>query len=107
MAKDTRSASSKRWLQEHVNDKYVKAKTYARTTMINSLGSDFGERLRAFEDFKLSGQVLERSPNFVGIDIGAREGISSDDVFWFMESVEEAGKTVNKKAGWVGCLAAS
>ena len=24
MAKDTRSASSKRWLQEHVNDKYVK-----------------------------------------------------------------------------------
>ncbi len=84
-----------------LDDKKVDPKVYARTKMIASLGGDFGERLRAFEDFKLSGQVIERSPNFVGIDIGAREGIVSDDVFWIMESIEDGGKTTTKKAGWV------
>jgi len=79
----------------------VTPQVYARTKMIGSLGTDFGQRLRDFDDFRLSGQILERSPNFVGIDLGAREGISMDDVFWTMETVEKNGETVSQKAGWV------
>ncbi len=83
-----------------LDDKMVNAHLYARTKMIRGLGGSFGERLRAFEDFKLSGQVLERSPNYIGMDIGEREGISTDDVFLFMESIEENGVTTMKRAGW-------
>ncbi len=83
-----------------LDDKMVNAHLYARTKMIRGLGGNFGERLRAFEDFKLSGQVLERSPNYIGMDIGEREGIRTDDVFLFMESIEENGVTTMKKAGW-------
>ncbi len=79
----------------------VTPQVYARTNMITSLGTDFGQRLRDFDDFRLSGQILERSPNFVGMDMGSREGINLDDIFWTMETVEENGKTVSKKAGWV------
>ncbi len=79
----------------------VTPQVYARTNMITSLGTDFGQRLRDFDDFRLSGQILERSPNFVGMDLGSREGINIDDIFWTMETVEENGKTVSKKAGWV------
>lgn len=84
-----------------LNSKPMKAREYARTKLILSLGGDFGSRLKAFEAFKLSGQVLDRNAGFVGIDIGAREGISVDDVFWVMEQREEGGKTVVEKGGWV------
>lgn len=84
-----------------LNSKPMRAQEYARTKMILSLGGDFGSRLKAFEAFKLSGQVLDRNAGFVGIDIGAREGISVDDVFWVMEQREENGKTVVEKGGWV------
>lgn len=79
----------------------VQAKHYARFVMAGSLGKGFGQRLRDFEDFKLSGQILERRGGFVGIDIGAREGIRIDDIFWIMENHEIKGETVQKKNGWV------
>lgn len=84
-----------------LGQKKVEAKHYARYVMTSSLGNGFGQRLRDFEDFKLSGQILERRGGFVGIDIGAREGIKIDDIFWIMENHEIKGETVQKKNGWV------
>lgn len=74
MAKDNRSASSKRWLQEHVNDKYVKEATKR------------GLRSRAF--FKIeelqNRDKLMQSGNTV-VDLGAAPG------GWSQYAVKELG----------------
>lgn len=63
MAKDTRSASSKRWLQEHVNDKYVKE------------ANKRGLRSRAFfkiEELNQKDKLMKQGDTVV--DLGAAPG---------------------------------
>ena len=63
MAKDNRSASSKRWLQEHVNDKYVKE------------ANKRGLRSRAFfkiEELNQKDKLMKQGDTVV--DLGAAPG---------------------------------
>jgi 23S rRNA (uridine2552-2'-O)-methyltransferase len=74
MAKDTRSASSKRWLQEHVNDKYVKE------------ANKRGLRSRAFfkiEELQAKDKLMQKGDTVV--DLGAAPG------GWSQFAVKELG----------------
>ncbi|NVK25102.1 MAG: 23S rRNA (uridine(2552)-2'-O)-methyltransferase RlmE [Gammaproteobacteria bacterium] len=74
MAKDNRSASSKRWLQEHVNDKYVKE------------ANKRGLRSRAFfkiEELQNKDKLMQKGDTVV--DLGAAPG------GWSQFAVKELG----------------
>ena len=75
---------------------------FAFRSAVKNAARNLVDATQEIPEFRLSGQVLEKTGSKIGFDLGKNEGVKLDDKYRIVEFSENAdGKTVEKKNGWV------
>lgn len=74
----------------------------AFNSAMNSVASYVGVATKALPDFKLTAQIIHRTPRNVVLSIGEPEGVTVDNKYYIIESREDVdGGITEKQRGWV------